>query len=66
MVINSRINMDFLYRNMGKNNKEIENFLMLNSNEFLRKNKVSFDLESDILKMVFVIVLIFVVCYIFY
>ena len=66
MATNSRINTDSPYRNMGKNNKETENPLMPNSNESSRKNKASFDLESDLLKMVFAIVLIFVVCYIPY
>ena len=50
--------------NSEEGNNENTHNLLRNQNELTRNNKSNFELESDLLRMVFVIVLIFVVCYI--
>ena len=50
--------------NLEEDNNENKHNLLRNQNESTRNNKSNLELESDLLRMVFVIVLIFVVCYI--
>ena len=47
-----------------EDNSENTHNLLSNQNELTRNNKSNFELECDLLRMVFVIVLVFVVCYI--
>ncbi|XP_022801020.1 orexin receptor type 1-like [Stylophora pistillata] len=65
MPTNRKTNTGSPSRNVGKN-RENDKPLMPSSNQSPRNNKASIDLENDLLKMVFVIVLVFIVCYIPY
>ena len=66
MASSSKTDTNSPCRNKRENNKETSQALVQNSNESTRKSKTNFELENDLLKMVFAIVLIFVVCYIPY
>ena len=50
--------------NLEEDNSENTHNLLRNQNELTKNNKSNSEQESDLLRMVFVIVLIFVVCYI--
>jgi uncharacterized membrane protein YdbT with pleckstrin-like domain len=62
---NQQKNNDTLCGNLEEDNNETtHNLASRNQNELTRNNKSNIELGSDLLRMVFVIVLIFVVCYI--
>ena len=50
--------------NLEEDNSENTHNLLPNQNELTKNNKRYFEQDSDLLRMIFVIVLIFVVCYI--
>ena len=61
---NQKKNNDTLCGNLEEDKNKTTHNLLRNQNEVTRNNKNNFELESDLLRTVFVIVLVFVVCYI--
>ena len=57
-------NTNAVCENLEEDDNENNRSLLRYQNDLTRNNKNNFELESDLLRMVFVIVLIFVVCYI--